>query len=390
MSVNEVRAEAQALFEAAQRAGDSLEVCEYRRDYYRRLRENGLTQGEAWPSALRQVPSPYALKSAPAPKRSTANRLKEMVAAADAGAGRVALDSRRQNPEAQQQQRPPAPAPRAPAPAPRAPAPAAAPAPRVQARPAASIRIEDIPLKNWPDDVWAIPPIFARSSFFTPAKCSDECSEDPIELDSIGNGKVYRKGVQLPQSDLKFFAEVINLCAQKESRVIALTPRNIMISGGISTSGQSYKYMKMALSKFRASALVYESKSNPIYRECSIVSDFQCSLADPFIIELGAMVFDLLKPKFVDGKPVRYLVHVNKELRALAGNGMAGWLLVFYSSHAEPLPMKIETLMRCAGLNTQSKSMKKDISAALDKLVSIGFLKSFRIDSNNIVHVKKA
>jgi hypothetical protein len=385
MSVNDISAEAQALFEAAQRAGDSLEVCEYRRDYYRRLREHGLKQGAAWPSALRQVPPPYALKSAPAPapKLSPANWLKKMVAAADAGAGRVALDSRRQNPEAQQQQRPPAPAPRAPAPA-------AAPAPSAQARPAASIRIEDIPLKNWPDDVWAIPPIFARSSFFTPAKCSDECSEDPIELDSIGNGKVYRKGVQLPQSDLKFFAEVINLCAQKESRVIALTPRNIMISGGISTSGQSYKYMKMALSKFRASALVYESKSNPIYRECSIVSDFQCSLADPFIIELGAMIFDLLKPKFVDGKPVRYLVHVNKELRALAGNGMAGWLLVFYSSHAEPLPMKIETLMRCAGLNTQSKSMKKDISAALDKLVSIGFLKSFRIDSNNIVHVKKA
>jgi hypothetical protein len=76
---------------------------------------------------------------------------------------------------------------------------------------------------------------------------------------------------------------------------------------------------------------------------------------------------------------------------ALSGKPLALWLHGFYSSHAKPFPIKIETLKRMSGSETAEISkFKQNLCRALDALVEVykadGQTFSYRI-CDGLVHV---
>ena len=75
--------------------------------------------------------------------------------------------------------------------------------------------------------------------------------------------------------------------------------------------------------------------------------------------------------------------------RALKRQPLSQWLHGFYSSHARPFPMKVETLHRLCGSEAKLlKHFRAELREALDRLSEVtGW--THEIDDNDLVHVAK-
>ena len=64
---------------------------------------------------------------------------------------------------------------------------------------------------------------------------------------------------------------------------------------------------------------------------------------------------------------------------------LALWLHGWFCSHAEPFPLGIETIQRLSGsVNAHPGSFKRQLSKALDELVLIGALVSWRLSGHRV------
>lgn len=115
----------------------------------------------------------------------------------------------------------------------------------------------------------------------------------------------------------------------------------------------------------------------------------------------GALVHNF----FRDEKTQRYVIEFNPKLLELYGGGytmvdwenrqalgrnhLAKWLQGFYSSHAKPYPMKVATVRELSGSDTKDLSkFRTMLRGALQELVRVGSLKSWEIQSGDLVDVE--
>lgn len=71
-------------------------------------------------------------------------------------------------------------------------------------------------------------------------------------------------------------------------------------------------------------------------------------------------------------------------------NPLAKWLHAFYSSHAEPYPVSVETIRDICGSKTKGLSdFRKKLRLSLTELVQVGFLETFFIDKKDMLAVAR-
>jgi hypothetical protein len=67
------------------------------------------------------------------------------------------------------------------------------------------------------------------------------------------------------------------------------------------------------------------------------------------------------------------------------------WLHAFYSTNQSPYPMKVETIHKlCGSRMSELKSFRRGIKAALERLVTVGFLASWEIDQTDKIKVTRS
>jgi hypothetical protein len=87
-----------------------------------------------------------------------------------------------------------------------------------------------------------------------------------------------------------------------------------------------------------------------------------------------------LAPELILQFQVGNVTHIDADQRRALPAGLAQWFHAFYSSHREPLPLKLADLARWAGhASTEAKTFNRYARAALDALVRVGFLASYGI-----------
>ena len=69
------------------------------------------------------------------------------------------------------------------------------------------------------------------------------------------------------------------------------------------------------------------------------------------------------------------------ERQALGNNSLAKWLHGFYASHAKPFPYKVATIHGLSGSTAELKEFRRMLRAGLARLVEVGAIKSWSIDS---------
>ncbi len=233
-----------------------------------------------------------------------------------------------------------------------------------------------VQLPLWPEAKRGTPNSFLRSSIFSAIQSKNRYFTKKEVLYSQEGITVKYTGERLNQEDLTLWETLIHLTGQ-----IPLGNECIFTAHGI------LKAMRLAIGGDQ-----YERLHDGITRLTGGVVD---------ITHEGKTYFGTL----IDGGRKDevnrvYSLRLNRDLICLYGDTqytaidwdqrlelrrqpLTQFLHGYYSSHRHPYPVKIETLRQLSGSqNRHVAGFKRQAKSALDALVAIGFLLSYKIDGN--------
>lgn len=204
----------------------------------------------------------------------------------------------------------------------------------------------------------------------------------------IGEGRITYTGEELRQDDADVWMQILHLArCQPLGEWVEFTAHELIGTLGWPNSGQSYTRLKECLTRMTATALAVQSQR----------------------LGLGASVSMIRKFEWKDSqgrRRERWRVWIEPEIKTLFGDlhytlldwerrrclgPLAKWLHAFYGSHAQPYPVKVETLRQGSGSGVGTlRKFRQSLKSALRELVAVGFLDDWRVDSADLVHVVRA
>lgn len=244
-----------------------------------------------------------------------------------------------------------------------------------------------VQLPIWPDAHRAIPNPFARSALFTVGNPRRKRSHfEQKTIATFGDVKITYTGEELRQDDEDVFLQLLHI-----SRVsplgdeIAFTAHQMLKALGWPTNKPAYERLRRTINRLSATGVTISDPSDRYGYNGSLIRSFAWQEADGRSSRSWRV---WLEPRIValfgDTLYTRIIWQHRKELRS----AIAKWLLNLYSSHASPYPMKVATIHRYSGSTaSQMSGFRRELKRALGELVDIGFLKSFEVDSADLVHV---
>lgn len=242
---------------------------------------------------------------------------------------------------------------------------------------------QTIQLPLWPEPKRGTPNSFIRSALFAAIQSKDRIFLKESTVASQKGITVKFTGEQLNQEDLSVWETLAHLGRQHPlGHVCEFTAHGLLKSLGMHTGLSQHKQLHSTIIRLTACA-VEISHEGKTYFGPLVKSGIKDELTSHYRIELNRELIRL----FGDNQWTALDWQQRQELR---GKHLAQALHAFYSSHRQPFPIKLDTLRGYVGSKNQQKAgFKVKVRAALDELVRIGFLNSYRFDGD-IVIVERA
>lgn len=240
---------------------------------------------------------------------------------------------------------------------------------------------------NIPEGKRIIPNDLIRSSLFT---ISNHNVKRDIykkkEIYTFGETKITYSGEELRQDDEDVWLQIIYLCSKNKAESIEFMPYSILKHLNWPARTQYCEKLRECIDRMNSTSLEIFNKSLRHGLSISMIRKFAWKdekeeklkkwkvWLEPEIIKLfGSMCYS------------KILWDQRKKLKPLAK-----WLHAYYSSHAEPFPIKINTILNACGSKTKNiKHFKPLLKNALTELVVVGFLEDFWIHPNDLVYVTR-
>jgi len=253
-------------------------------------------------------------------------------------------------------------------------------------------RIMQIPypltLPQWPENKRALPNGMLRSALFGAIRKGRRRYLDREPITAIEGVQITYTGIRLDQNDLDVYESVLHaLRAQEMGKPYKITTYSLLKTMGKKDTGGkgNRKTLEDSLSRLRANAVILKQGQ---YTYIGGLLDWAIKdeKTKQWIISLNPTLRFLYEPN--------QFTWIDWEVRKqLSGQSLAQWLHCFYASHAEPYPIKIESLLELAGSeNANPRSSHQKLKKALDAVVeafkAIGQMFSYDI-KDNTVYVKK-
>jgi hypothetical protein len=244
-------------------------------------------------------------------------------------------------------------------------------------KPAAAIH-----LPPWPEAVRGAPNDILRSALFAGIQGKRRAHIENRLIASVDGIRIKYTGWELEQSDLDVWEQVLHLCRQSPlGAVCKFKAGSFLKSIGRSCGKANYTWLSLVLSRLTACEVRFErpgfthgrgliasydiDDSSRLYRVC----------IDPDMAKLyraGWSAIDWQQRQALKRKP------------------LALWFHGFYGSHAEPFPMKVDTLRRLSGSKDKTLfSYRQKLRRALEELKAIGAIASWKIDKADLVVVDR-
>ncbi|SDI81968.1 TrfA protein [Pseudomonas flavescens] len=194
-------------------------------------------------------------------------------------------------------------------------------------------------------------------------------------------------GAQLDQGDLDVWETVLHLArAQPIGQECNITAYGLLQLLELTDTGANRKTLKRRLSRLNACALDVQVGPRVHYEGSLINEIFRDEHSGQFVIRLNPGLSTMF------GADQFTQIHW-KVRQTLNGHYLAQWLHGFYSSHAAPFPLKIETLHQLSGSKTADQSkfrqlLRKALNALSRASTDHGQPFSYCIDGN-LVKVEK-
>lgn len=215
------------------------------------------------------------------------------------------------------------------------------------------------------EDSRLLPDAVLRSALFSVQKKGTRAVHWPAkEVASIDNIKIFYTGQQLDQGDLDVWETVLHLSAKVCLGEKIFTSLYEMLKiMGMTINGKNYEILEQRLNRLTACSVTIDT---PKYNYTgSILAGFgREKETDRIFIRLDTDMAVLFQP-------TRFS-QVDWRIRKSLKGQLAQWLHAFYSTHAKPLPMKVETLHRLCGSDVALlKNFRPQLIKALDTLAEV-------------------
>lgn len=253
-------------------------------------------------------------------------------------------------------------------------------------------------LPLWQDQVRGAPNEILRSALFLPSNRNvPRAYQRDAEIALIGDGSLRYTGEELRQDDEPVWLQLLHLCRGKPlGSPVEFPPaaflRAVRRCHNRNPSSKDYKWLADTITRFTATAVVIQSSRLKKKVGLSMVRRFL------FQDELGSRLSRWqvwIEPEMAELFGGLYYTQIEWEMRLVLPSGLTTWLMGFFSTHRKPFPVRLETLMATISRHNPEKNrrartdFKRDITRALNELVSVGFLTAFEIDKEGLVTVKR-
>ena len=240
--------------------------------------------------------------------------------------------------------------------------------------------VAQLPL--WAEPVRGVPNAVLRSALFGAIKRGKRAFQQRVKKASVEGVTVIHTGPQLDQADLDVWEQCLHL-----ARTGGLGTRIQFTAGGFlkaierDTGKSQHEWLKGAFARL-SSSVVEVADGKRAYFGPMLIGGARDDETGHYVIEMNPKIVSLFG---ADGWS-----SIEFEARmALKKQPLSQWLHGFYSSHARPFPMKVETLHRLCGSEAKLlKHFRAELRDALDKLAEVtGW--THEIDDSDLVHVAK-
>jgi hypothetical protein len=252
---------------------------------------------------------------------------------------------------------------------------------RTEPQPSAPAKVIQLPL--WPEPVRGTPNSFLRSALFAAIQGKTRRWMKAEFLGSLQGISVRFTGQQLDQSDLDVWEQAVHLTRLHPlGNTCQFTGYAFLKALARSTGNTDYKWLHSTITRLIACAV--EIRSGPKVFTGSLLSS--CTRNE------GTDLYKLtLDPKTLKLYGWNDWTAIDWEQRqALRRKPLALWLHGFYSSHAAPFPVKIETLRQLSGSATKRlRKFEENLRKALDDLETATGIKGTIDDDDDLVTVER-
>lgn len=233
-----------------------------------------------------------------------------------------------------------------------------APAKQPEQKPPAQI----IQLPLWPEPVRGAPNSFLRSALFAAIQGKTRTHVKKQMLGSLDGVTVRYTGEQLDQSDLDVWEQAVHLArAHPLGNVCHFTAYAFLKALGRSTGKSQYEWLDDVIDRLVACDVILQTKQKT-YGGNLIAMWRRDETTGVYKINLNADLVKLYGSN--DWTAINWA-----QRQTLRGKPLALWLHGFYSSHAQPYPMKVATIQQLSGSGTKRLAkFKENLKAALADL----------------------
>jgi len=244
----------------------------------------------------------------------------------------------------------------------------------------------DLRMASWPDTVRGVPNITLRSALFGSSRSTSQIYLQRAEIFTQKPTRMRYTGPRLDQGDMDAWITLLHIARQKTmGKSFKTSAYELLKQQGKTDAGNNRKTLYKRL--FRLAAATLEiSAARHSYTGGLIDSIYRDEITHELVISLNPELSKLFGPN--------EFTHIDWSIRrSLNSKPLAQWLHGFLSSHAEPIPMSVNTIMQMAGsLDVSASSREQNLRRALDALQLASDLHgqplSYEI-CGGIVHIKR-
>lgn len=230
----------------------------------------------------------------------------------------------------------------------------------------------------WPDKARAIPNVFLRSALFGAIRRERRRMIDREQVAALNGIEITYTGPRLDQGDLDAWANIMHLARGKSvGERFRITSFAVLKTMGLTDAGGNRRILETRLGRLNAGTIEDMGRLLDARRD---------KATHEWVISLNPQIAALFARD-------QYTLIQWGVRRALAAKPLAQWLYGYYSSHAKPYPMKVETVRRLCGSEAGEKkhfaqSIKKAFEALEQASAENGATFNGRIE-NKLVYISR-
>lgn len=229
--------------------------------------------------------------------------------------------------------------------------------------PAAAAEQAPTRLPQWPEAVRAVPNGFLRSALFGAIARGKRRYMERELIASVEGVEIRYTGARLDQGDLDLWVNVLHIARSQDlGNECRVTAYQLLKMLGKTDAGTNRETLDKRLSRMKATAL--DVKVGKFSYEGSLIDEvYRAKETREYVIRLNPKISVLFA-----GDQFTQLDWAIRH--ALDGQQLAQWLHGYYVSHADPFPMRMETLIKLSGSeNENPRSAQQKLRKALDAVV---------------------